>query len=66
MVLAGPKAVTIYDPRIVTVEDVGKNFYVRPDHVGKVSRAQASLEQLKGLNSNVQVTVATSDSIEGM
>lgn len=64
--LAGPKSVTIYDPRIVSIEDAGKNFYIREEHVGKVSRAQASLEQLKELNSNCQVTVATSDAIEGM
>jgi len=45
---------------------MGKNFYVRPEHLGKVSRAEASLEQLKELNSNVQFTVAKTDAIESM
>lgn len=39
LILAGPKQVTIYDPHIVSIEDVGRNFYCRAEHVGKVSRA---------------------------
>ncbi len=66
LILAGPKQVTIYDPRIVSVEDIGRNFYCRPEHVGKISRAAASLDQLKDLNPNVHVHVATDDSIEFM
>ena len=66
LILAGPKQVTLYDPRKVTVEDVGRNFYCRPEHVGKVSRAEASLDQLKDLNSNVHVSIAAKDSVEYM
>jgi molybdopterin/thiamine biosynthesis adenylyltransferase len=39
LILAGPKQVTIYDPNLVTIEDVGRNFYCREDQVGKLSRA---------------------------
>lgn len=66
LILAGPKQVTLYDPRPVTALDIGKNFYIRPEHVGKLSRAEASLDQLKALNTNVQVSVATDDSIESI
>ena len=66
MILAGPKQVTIYDPRKVTSEELGRNFYCRPEHVGQLSRAEASLDQLKDLNSSVHVSIATSDDIEHM
>lgn len=66
LVLAGPKQVTIYDPRKVTTEELGRNFYAHPEHVGKVTRAEASLDQLKDLNSNVQMNIAINDSIETM
>jgi molybdopterin/thiamine biosynthesis adenylyltransferase len=66
LILAGPKQVTIYDPRIITTEDIGRNFYVKQEHVGKASRAEASLDQLKDLNSNVQVSIASDDSVESM
>jgi molybdopterin/thiamine biosynthesis adenylyltransferase len=66
LVLAGPKQVTIYDPRKVTNEELGRNFYARPEHVGKATRAEASLDQLKDLNTNVQMNIAVNDSIESM
>ena len=66
LILAGPKQVTIYDPALVAVEDLGRNFYCREEHVGKVSRAEASLAQLKDLNPNVHVSVAHDASIEYM
>jgi molybdopterin/thiamine biosynthesis adenylyltransferase len=66
LILAGPKQVTIYDPNIVTIEDVGRNFYCRHEDVGKKSRAEASLTQLKDLNPNVNVSIATDTSVEYM
>ena len=66
LILAGPKQITIYDPRKVTTEELGRNFYCRPEHVGKLSRAEASLDQLKDLNSSVHVSIATTDDIEHM
>lgn len=64
LILAGPKQVSIYDPSTVTIQDVGHNFYCRNEHVGKISRAEASLSQLKGLNPSVNVSVAESSSIQ--
>jgi ubiquitin-activating enzyme E1 len=66
LILAGPKQVTLYDPTLVTVADLGRNFYIRKEHVGKISRAEASLPQLRDLNPNVHVHVATEASVEQM
>lgn len=66
LILAGPKQVVIYDPRKVSTEDIGRNFYCRDEHVGEISRAEASINQLKDLNPNVHVSIANEDSIEYM
>lgn len=55
LILAGPGAVDIHDPEIVAIEDLGANFYLREEHVGKVRRDTASLDQLRELNPYVQV-----------
>ena len=61
LILAGPKQVILYDPTIVSVQDLSKNFYVTEAHIGKTSRAEAVVDQLKDLNGNVHVEVAKSD-----
>lgn len=66
LILAGPKLVAIYDPAIVSEIEIGRNFYCRSDHVGKVSRAKASLFELKNLNPSVKVIVSNEASIEYM
>lgn len=57
LILAGPKSVTIYDPNLVTWGDLASNFYCRPEHVGKISRSEASLEKLRELNPYVNVDI---------
>ncbi len=64
LILAGPKQVTLFDKTVVSVRDLSRNFYVRPEDVGKNARDQASLTSLKELNSNCQVTVAEKDDID--
>jgi ubiquitin-activating enzyme E1 len=44
LILAGPASVDIFDPTIVKINDMGSNFYIKDEHVGKVSRAEASVE----------------------
>ena len=56
LILAGPASVTLYDTTIVSINDLGANFYLKEKHVGTTSRAVASLDQLKELNPYVQVT----------
>ena len=45
----------IFDPQVVALNDLGANFYCEESHVGKVSRASASLAKLKELNPYVKV-----------
>jgi len=44
LILAGPGSVDIHDPEHVAIEDLGANFYLREEHVGKVRRDTASLD----------------------
>ena len=48
--LAGPGVMDVYDPFPATLRDLGSNFYLREEHIGKVSRAEACLSNLKELN----------------
>ena len=38
LILAGPKSVTVYDPTVLSVSDLGSNFYATLEQVGKVTR----------------------------
>lgn len=55
LILAGPKRVDIYDPTTAEIRDLGGNFYLTEDHVGKTSRAEASVVKLRELNPYVKV-----------
>lgn len=55
LILAGPAVVDIHDPELVAVEDLGANFYLRDEHIGKTRRDVASIDQLRELNPYVQV-----------
>ena len=57
LILAGPATVSLYDPTITSQRDLGSNFYLTEEHVGKVSRVEASLTQLRELNPQVKVNV---------
>ena len=46
LILAGPASVTIHDPVPVSWGDLSSNFYLTPSHVGKTSRAEASIGKL--------------------
>lgn len=56
LVLAGPGAVTIFDPNPVQTADLGVNFFLtESDVTNKVSRGKASAIQLQKLNRLVEV-----------
>ena len=57
LILAGPKSVSLYDPEITKINDLGANFYLEEQHVGKTSRADAGLSKLQELNPYVKVDV---------
>ena len=63
IILACPKGVTIYDPTIVTINDLGSNFSLTPEHVGKKRRDEACLAKLAELNPYVHCTVIEGDDI---
>ena len=64
LILAGPRSVTIYDPTIVAINDLGSNFYLKEEHVGKISRAAASTPILAELNNYVKVKTIDELSVE--
>ena len=57
LILAGPRSVSLYDPETTKINDLGANFYLEEQHVGKVSRADAVLGKLQELNPYVKVDV---------
>ena len=61
IILAGPKSVTLWDPTIVNLSDLGTNFYLKESDIGITRRDQASLEQLTQLNPYVTVSVCNFD-----
>jgi len=64
LILAGPRSVTLYDPNPVSWGDLSSNFYCREEHVGKVTRAEASYGKLQELNPYVKVGVVGALSLE--
>jgi len=57
LILAGPAVVILHDDAVVEMRDLGGNFYLREQDVGKSSRAEACREQLSQLNPYVTVSV---------
>eukprot|EP00440_Ansanella_granifera_P029073 gb/GFBE01031580.1/.p1 GENE.gb/GFBE01031580.1/~~gb/GFBE01031580.1/.p1 ORF type:complete len:1057 (+),score=305.11 gb/GFBE01031580.1/:1-3171(+) len=57
LILAGPAAVILHDDAVAEMRDLGANFYITEQDVGKRTRAQACLEQLSQLNQYVNVSV---------
>ena len=55
LILAGPHSVTLYDPVQVSWGDLSSNFYLKEEHVGTTTRADACVDRLQELNSNVRV-----------
>ena len=64
LILTGPESVSIYDPTIVSIADLGANFYLKDSDVGNKTRAEASIDQLKELNPYVQTEVVNENQIE--
>lgn len=66
LILAGPKSVSLYDPTLVALNDLGANFYCEEKHVGNTTRAEACLKKLQELNPYVKVEViADRKTLEG-
>ena len=57
IILSGPKEVCIFDQKIVTINDLGSNFYLREEYIGKKRRDEACLDDLKKLNPYTKVSI---------
>ena len=55
IILSGPGEVDIFDPTLTTIKDLGSNFFLSEEDVGKKNRDEACLEKLKNLNSYVKI-----------
>lgn len=60
LVLAGIGSITVVDHDDVTEDDLGSQFFVSEDHVGK-NRAEAAAPQIQKLNPRVKVTALTTN-----
>ena len=63
VILANVKSVTLHDTSVAKLADLGSNFYLSKDDVGK-NRAEACRSQFQELNPNVDVQVLTTDLTE--
>lgn len=57
IILAGPKRVTLFDPEIVSLRDLGSNFNITENDINNKRRDEASLAKLKELNPYVLVDI---------
>lgn len=51
----------MWDPTVTAIEDLGANFYLSEDDVGKRTRGEATMVKLRELNNYVKVDLATGD-----
>eukprot|EP01062_Namystynia_karyoxenos_P018915 TRINITY_DN1705_c0_g1_i2.p1 TRINITY_DN1705_c0_g1~~TRINITY_DN1705_c0_g1_i2.p1 ORF type:complete len:1280 (+),score=513.52 TRINITY_DN1705_c0_g1_i2:119-3958(+) len=58
LVLAGPAAVTLWDPDLVQPRDLGVNCFLRAEHKGR-PRAECTQPELQELNPYVKVSVSS-------
>ena len=57
IILSGPNQVDIFDPSLTTIKDLGSNFFLTEEDVGKKNRDEACVEKLAQLNPYVAVKV---------
>ena len=57
IILSGPGEVDIFDPSLVKINDLGSNFYLSEEDVGKKNRDDACLSKLSQLNPNVTISI---------
>ena len=57
IILNGPQEVDIFDPSLVKINDLGCNFFLTEDDVGKKNRDEACIGKLSELNPYVKVSL---------
>lgn len=61
IILAGPGKVGLNDTNVTSLPDLGANFYLNEEDVGKLTRAEGSIRKLRELNPYVEVTIVEGD-----
>ena len=56
IILNGCQEVSIYDPNIVKINDLGSNFYLSEEDVGKKRRDEACIKKLAELNPYITIS----------
>ena len=54
IIVSGPQIVTLYDPNLVAFNDLGSNFYLSEDDIGK-RRDESCINKLSKLNKYVKI-----------
>lgn len=62
LILAGPRSVTLFDPKSVTHADLGCNYYFSSKHLGQ-NRAASCHDALAELNNYVKVSVLSAPAL---
>ena len=57
IILSGPGEVDIFDPSLVKINDLGSNFFLSEEDVGKKKRDEACISKLSELNPYVKVSI---------
>eukprot|EP01103_Thecamoeba_quadrilineata_P016201 TRINITY_DN534_c0_g1_i4.p1 TRINITY_DN534_c0_g1~~TRINITY_DN534_c0_g1_i4.p1 ORF type:complete len:180 (+),score=27.68 TRINITY_DN534_c0_g1_i4:36-575(+) len=60
LVLAGVGTISIYDPEPVQWSDLGSQFFITEQDIGK-NRAEASRQNISALNPSVKINILTED-----
>ena len=63
IIVSGPNKVTIFDPNQVQIKDLGSNFYLCENDIGK-RRDKACIQKLKKLNKYVNVNYFTENNLD--
>ena len=63
IILAGPNKVSIFDDKIIKLEDIGSNFYINERDIG-LRKDEICLPKLKELNENIQCDILKDGNIE--
>lgn len=63
LILSNVGSLSVWDPNLTVMADLGTNFYLQPHHVGQQARAEACLAELKSLNPFCKVTVVPEDDV---
>ncbi|CAF1222788.1 unnamed protein product [Didymodactylos carnosus] len=65
IILAGVHSLTLQDPKLTTIIDLGTQYFLNEQSIGK-NRAECSVEKLRALNDYVKCIVLTECNLEEM